>query len=182
MEYRRQIHSFQPLHISVSGPGGSIHLERGLGPFHTAGSKLWAGGPGSRTFEFTETPESILSYFQVLGDKAGFFKLEQEYRSLQAPNGYSVLSWDGAHFDVLKSGLGQMAMLAYKTDPISDADALDKITRYALIGRGAFIAPDYSVVPTGRDLTDSACSGCPRCGAVRGQSPETPHPAGTWVA
>jgi hypothetical protein len=107
-------------------------------------------------------------------------EMDTRYRMIQAPNKYSVLSWDGAHYVILEQGIDAYDCVVHASPDMASEVVIDKITRYADSGRGAYIAPDYSVVPTGRDMTDRACPGCPRCGRHLPDSEQ--HPEGTWMA
>lgn len=158
--YKRHVLSGIPRLMQVGGQSGIVTLH---------GSDVSIVGT-------SDYPKFPIYTDRILGkkeDKRAFESLDALYRkNLQAPNGYSVLSWDGAHFEVLAQGLQPIytAQWFNVDDPSIPDDQspyqfyLEKITRYADSGRGAYIAPDYSVVPTGRDMTVEACPGCPRCG------------------
>ena len=175
--YKRQIKSGYPNRIAtVTGNAGQVIVQADM--LNGRCSVAFTVNPMTVFLDF----EPTLAISWNSADDVLFEYADEQYREHQAPKGYSVLSWDGAHFDVVASPLsaGDAAEWDLNARVATRAEALEKITRYADVGRGAYIAPDYSVVPTGRDMTDVACPGCPRCGRYLPDGEQ--HPEGTWVA
>jgi len=182
MMYKRQIKEAIPEQVFfVSGNAGTVELRIAYVPDRRTGSTSLFANVDGRVL--LDTDGTRVFFEDILSDFEAFEYADNLYRThCQAKHGYSVLSWDGAHYDIVAPGLREQDALYSFAGPMSPHEMWDKITRYADEGRGAFIAADYSVVPTGRDMTQQACLGCPRCCPSHGEVDHEHPESGMWVA